>query len=190
MFIFAHWCHFKLWLVFNVRVWSRSCLFLSDGLMSSCVCLLEAAACWRFACLVSWKAVRVTKMMFHRSVIWVASKDGVRRLCLDCSECIHGCVMCVCDDLHSQMSPPCGQRWSLQLDYFLFFTGMESHQPLSVAHQSRERTTVSTLTQAPWFVLGGKFITFFALFVSFFITSEFRFFWIVPKYECASSLSK
>ncbi|TNN46276.1 Microtubule-associated protein 2 [Liparis tanakae] len=28
----------------------------------------------------------------------------------------------------------------------LFFTGMESHQPLSVAHQSRERTTVSTIS--------------------------------------------
>lgn len=33
--------------------------------------------------------------MFHLSVTWTASKDGVRRLCLDCSECILRCVTCV-----------------------------------------------------------------------------------------------
>ena len=103
--------------------------------------------------------------------------DGVRHLCLDCSEYFYECVSV---KSHSQISPLAGVHWSLQQDSFL--TGMESHQPLSVAHQSRERPTVSTvncehlrLSLSCIFFSFFKIHDYFTTFVLFLIASVFCF---------------
>lgn len=88
----------------------------------------------------------------------LAHDNGVRRLRVDCVSRVHlwMCVRVVCEDSHTQMSPLAGLYRSLQQDSF--FTGMESHQPLSVAHQSRERTTVSTIRYDTHIIISIMFL--------------------------------
>lgn len=94
------------------------------------------------------------------------------------SEFLYGCVcvLCIRKKSHSEMCVP---YWITLIitDEAFSLPGMESHQPLSVAHQSRERTTVSTINAIITHYFYCKHMNYYWLLVSF-STLEWMHQWI------------
>lgn len=121
------WCGKSLWMW---REWQKCCTLSFDEWLSDHQDVsVVRTYCSKYPFLMSEVSV------------WSVQSEYIMHM-----DVLYVCVCCVSMHVHTRKCLPL----LVYIDYYsrtlsFFFTGMESHQPLSVAHQSRERTTVSII---------------------------------------------